>query len=343
MKRILLIKLTSLGDLLHALPALNDAYRADPEIEFDWAIDRSFSEVAAWHPAVKRLFPTSHRHWRKNLGSLSTYRSVKELIHNVREVEYDLVIDGQGNFKTALLSLLARGKRAGFDRHSVREWIAHFAYQKKCAASKKAHAIDRLRALFAQAIGYPLPQTPPDFSLKENCFTKPPFELPSSYLVFVHSAGWKTKLWPEEHWKELIKKAIQRGFHVLLPWGSPTEEQRAHRLAIIGGAKVLPRLPLSQMGYILQHAAAAVCMDTGLSHLVASLGVPSITLYGPTNPELIGSSGPRQSHLRSTLPCSPCNRKQCQFQADEAPCLAQITADAVFRQLMHSLSITQKS
>lgn len=334
MKRILLIKLTSLGDLIHALPALNDAIRADPEIEFDWAIDRGFSEVAAWHPAVKRLFPTSHRKWRKNLGSLATYKNVKELIQDLRKTEYDLVIDGQGNFKTALLSLFARGKRAGFDRHSVREWIAHFAYQKKCAASKKAHAIDRLRSLFSQAIGYPLPQTPPDFSLKEGCFTHPPFELPSSYLVFVHSAGWKTKLWPEEHWKELIRKAVQRGFHVLLPWGSKVEEERAQRLAFISGAKVLPKLPLSQMGYILKHATAAVCMDTGLSHLVAALGVPSITLYGATDSGLIGASGPNQSHLRSNLPCSPCNRKRCQFGAAEPPCLAQITPGMVFRQLI---------
>ena len=96
MKRILLIKLTSLGDLIHALPALNDAYRADPTIEFDWAIDKNFSEVATWHPAVKRFFPASHRDWLKNLIRLSTYRSLKEFIQSLRETEYDLVIDTGG-------------------------------------------------------------------------------------------------------------------------------------------------------------------------------------------------------------------------------------------------------
>jgi heptosyltransferase-1 len=337
--RILLIKLTSLGDLIHALPAINDAYAADPNIEFDWVIDQGFSEVATWHPAVKRIFTTSHRNWRKNLTSLSTYRNVKELLQTLRETKYDLVIDGQGNFKTALLSLCTRGERAGFDRHSAREWISHFAYQKKYPASRKIHAIDRLRLLFSQAIGYPLPETSPNFQLKEGCFTKPSCDLPASYLVFVHSAGWRTKLWPEEHWKALIHKATQRGFHVLLPWGSPQEEARAKRLALFGGVRVLPRLSLSEIGYVLQRTTAAVCVDTGLSHLIAALNIPSITLYGATDSGLIGASGSHQ--IQSPLSCAPCSQKKCQFQLEEPPCLAHITPDAVFKELL-GLTILQR-
>src|SRR6266571_5157702 len=135
-------------------------------------------------------------------------------------------IDGQGNFKTALLSLFARGTRAGFDRHSVREWIAHFAYQRRFAASKNAHAIDRLRRLFASALDYPIPNSPPDFRIQRERFVAPKVDLPKEYLVFVHNASWKTKLWPEAHWAELLRKSVQTGFKVLLPWGNEMEEAR---------------------------------------------------------------------------------------------------------------------
>src|SRR5712692_5676453 len=149
MKRVLLIKLTSLGDLIHALPALSDAQSARPGLEFDWVIDESFREIAAWHPAVKGVITTNHREWRGALASAETHGSISKTIEEIRANEYDLVIDGQGNFKTALLSLFSKGPRAGFDSHSVREWIAHLAYQRRYAASKSAHAIERLSCLFA--------------------------------------------------------------------------------------------------------------------------------------------------------------------------------------------------
>ena len=153
MKRVLLIKLTSLGDLIHALPALSDAQDARPGLAFDWVIDENFQEIAGWHPAVKTTITTNHREWRGSLAKAETHGSVSKTIEQIRSNEYDLVIDGQGNFKTALLSLFAKGPRAGFDSHSVREWIAHLAYQRRFAASKNAHAIERLRRLFSRVPG----------------------------------------------------------------------------------------------------------------------------------------------------------------------------------------------
>ncbi len=302
MKRVLLIKLTSLGDLIHALPALSDAKSARPELEFDWVIDENFQEIATWHPAVKSVITTNHRKWRGALAHPST-----------------------------------RGPRAGFDRHSVREWIAHLAYQRWFAASKSAHAIDRLRRLFASALDYPIPDSPPDFRIQRERFVEPKVDLPREYLVFVHNASWKTKLWPEAHWAELLRKTVQAGFKVLLPWGNNAEEARAKRLAVHPGVQVLPRLTLSEMGYVLQRAKACVCMDTGLSHLVAALNVPSITLYGSTDSGLIGASGSSQVHLRSDLPCSPCRKKTCRYTRGDNPCLQQITPDRVYTELLRQV------
>jgi len=263
---------------------------------------------------------------------------MSRLVAGIRAVEYDLVIDAQGNFKTALLSMFARGPRAGFDRHSVREWIAHLAYQRRFAVSRSAHAIERLRLLFAAALDYPVPASQPDFRIQRERFVKPKVDLPREYLVFVHSASWKTKLWPESHWEDLLKRSVQAGFRVLLPWGNSEEEARARRLAVHSGIQVLPRLSLSEMAYVLERARACVCMDTGLSHLIAALNVPSITLYGATDSGLIGASGRSQVHLRSDLDCSPCQKKTCRYSSTENPCLRQITPERVHRELLRQLN-----
>ena len=334
MPRVLLIKLTSLGDLIHALPALSDAQDARPGIEFDWVVDENFQEIALWHPAVKGIITTNHREWRGALTRTETLGSISRTIREIRANEYDLVIDGQGNFKTALLSLSAKGPRAGFDSRSVREWVAHLAYQRRFSASKNAHAIGRLRRLFAAALEYPLPDTAPDFRIQRGMLVKPSVDLPAEYLVFVHNASWKTKLWPERHWLELIRKCSESGFRILLPWGDSREEARARRLALGSGVQVLPKLSLSEIGYVIAKARACVCMDTGLSHLAAALDVPAITLYGSTDSGLIGASGASQVHIKSERFCSPCQSKICRYSSGDNPCLEGIGPDRVYGELL---------
>jgi|SRR6266850_4841008 len=334
MKRVLLIKLTSLGDLIHALPALSDAQNARPGIEFDWVIDENFQEIALWHSAVKGVITTNHRAWRGALASSETHGSISKTIEQIRASEYELVIDGQGNFKTALLSLFSKGPRAGFDSSSVREWVAHLAYQRRFAASKNAHAIERLRRLFAAALDYSVPASPPDFRIQRNRFVKPKVELPGNYLVFVHNASWKTKLWPERHWVDLIGKCAQAGFRMLLPWGNSQEEARAKRLAVRPEVQVLPGLSLSEIGYIIAGAKACVCMDTGLSHLAAALDVPAVTLYGSTDSGLIGAAGASQVHLKSERFCVPCQSKTCRYSSGDNPCMEEIGPERVFGELL---------
>jgi heptosyltransferase-1 len=337
MKRVLLIKFTSLGDLIHALPALTDAARAHPGLKFDWMIDESFAQVAKWHNAVDQVFTTSHRTWRR--GLISSIKPISALVRSVRKTQYDLVIDGQGNFKTALMSLFMRGPTAGFDRHSVREWVASLAYQRKYPASKKSHAIDRLRQLFALSLDYPCPATPPDFSIDRSHFSLLPIQTPQRYIVLIHNASWQTKIWPEEHGKRLVEWIARKGYTVYLPWGNAEEKARAHRLAVDPRAIVLPKMSLSEIGSLLLGARACVSVDTGLSHLTAALNIPSITLYGSTDSGLIGANGENQIHLISKLPCAPCNQKTCRFPSSSLnpPCLGELTPERVFEQLLRIL------
>jgi len=335
MQRILLIKFTSLGDLIHALPALTDASRAIPSLVVDWMIDKSFAEVASWHPAVGRIYPTSHRAWMKNLRA--AIRPVAALVREARKTDYDLIIDGQGNFKSALMSLCMKGTTSGFDRHSAREWVAGFAYHKKCSASLKAHAIERLRLLFSQSLGYPCPKTAPDFGIDRSRFSPLPFEAARRYLVFVHNASWKTKLWPEPNWARLLASCGEAGYTVYLPWGNEEEKERATRLGKVHpNGTLLPKLNLSEIGTLLLGASAAVCMDTGISHLAAALDVPTVTLYGATDSGLTGTHGGNQIHIRSARFCAPCSRKVCRFPGGALypPCLGEITPEQVFRSLV---------
>lgn len=336
--RVLLVKLTSMGDLIHALPAITDAARAIPGIRFDWVIDENFAEVATWHPAVTGIIRSAHRRWR------SSYRrhwgEIKQFVGQLRAEKYDLIIDGQTNLKSALVTAFARGTKCGFDKASAREYPAHWVYRRRFTHDKNDHALRRLRSLFAQALGYPMPDTPPDFGIDRSRLIPPEFSLPKDYLVFVHNASWDTKLWPETYWQQLIELAA--GQTVVLPAGNDVEWARSQRFAA-GHPQViaLPRLPLSQIAYILAHARGAVCVDTGLSHLAAALNLATVTLYGATDSGLIGATGLNQAHLQSHFACAPCYQKRCHYQGASSvqpACFVELSPELVWQRLQSILA-----
>ena len=176
--RVLLIKTSSMGDVIHTLPALTDAGNAIPGISFDWLVEDAFSEIPPWHPLVNNVIPVSLRRWRKGIFSETTRAGWKTLRLALQEREYDLVLDAQGLIKSAFLSFFAKGTRAGLNVRSARESLASLAYQKKYSVNFYQHAIVRMRQLFSSALGYPLPETgpvfglnmpPASFSSKEKC------------------------------------------------------------------------------------------------------------------------------------------------------------------------------
>jgi len=323
-----------MGDLLHVLPAITDASKAMPGLTFDWVIEENFSEVASWHPAIRSIIPSAHRRWRKNVFKAISSGECSRFYRKLRSKRYDMVLDGQTNFKSAIISLLSRGERVGLDKYSVREYIAHFAYQKKYNVTRKQHAIEILRHFFAKAFDYKHPGGAPDYGIDPSAFESEDMNMPEKYLVFVHAASWETKLWPEEFFTELLKKAEKENIPVFLPWGSLQERERA--LRIVKNCKngvVLPKMCLSSLARILTGSSGAVCVDTGLSHLAAALEVPSVNLYGPTDPELVGAIGPHQTRLVSGFKCSPCNKGKCTFNGEASvfpACFSHLTPDKVW-------------
>lgn len=311
--RVLLIKTSSLGDVIHSLPALTDAMRAIPGIRFDWVVEEGFAEIPTWHPAVERVIPVALRRWRKNLWQTWRSGEWQRCKAALGARDYDLVIDAQGLLKSALLTRYARGPVAGLDRASAREPLASRFYARGCSVPWGIHAVERVRRLFAEALGYPLPSGSGDYALDRQRLLAGRADEP--YLLLLHGTTWATKHWPERYWRELVELLGAQGWAIRLPWGSPDEKARAERLAAgLAHVTVLPKLNLAGVAAELAGARACVAVDTGLGHLAAALDVPTVSLYGPTNPGFTGAYGRGQVHLASDFPCAPCLKKRCAYQ-----------------------------
>ncbi len=328
--QVLIIKTSSLGDIIHTLPALTDAGRMIPSIRFDWVIEENFREIPGWHPLVDQVIPVAIRRWRKNLWSKQTRMELKQFCKTLRATEYDLIIDGQGLFKSLWITRLAKGKlHSGMDWTSAREPLASLFYQRKCSASWDWHAVTRLRSLFSQSLGYALPDSVADYGIDRTRLIE--VNVAQNYLVFLHGTTWVTKHWPEAYWCRLANIANEKGFLIKLPWGNDAERERAERIArSCSSAEVLPRLGLVEMAKVLAGAKAVVAVDTGLGHLAAALAVPTVSLYGPTDPVLTGALGQSQVHLAAKFSCAPCFSRECTFRDENPPCFATLPPEYVW-------------
>lgn len=345
--RVLLIKTSSLGDVLHALPAVSDASQQLAGLELDWVVETPFAAIPGWHPAVDRIIPIATRHWRKQPlafiggGARSFWR-------NLRQQHYDLVIDGQGLMRSAVIAGCARGQRCGYSRNSARESLAALGYQHRIETSVTDHAILKLRKLFAQCLGYSLPASAPDSGLRDAKFNCVGIErhLDQPYLVFLHGSSWSNKLWPRHYWQSLITIATDSGYRVLLPSGNPAEQKRATELATSSAQAIaLPPLKLDQLAAVIQRARGLVATDSGLGHLAAALARPCVSVYGPTDSTRTGTLGNQQIQIQSQRHCSPCLQRRCQFPEAtlaKPPCFNDISADTVWGKLSHLLTASSQ-
>jgi len=315
--RVLIVKTSSMGDVLHTLPALTDAAQAIPGIRFDWVVEEGFAQIPSWHAAVDRVIPVAIRRWRKAWFSAPVTAERQAFRNAVKEKQYDAIIDAQGLVKSAaLVTRLAHGVKHGMDWHSAREPLASLFYNRRHPVPKQQHAVERTRELFAKSLGYAKPQTQGDYAIAQH-FTSAAAPA-SSYAIFLHATTRDDKHWPESHWRTLISLLEGRDLQIKLPWGAPHEEARAKRLAEgFDYVDVMPKMSLEKVAQTLAGATFVVSVDTGLSHLTAALDRPNITLYGPTDPGLIGGYGKNQHICRAS-------------DGD----LAHLSADTVFNEII---------
>ena len=317
--KVCVIKTSSMGDVIHTLPALTDTQRAIPNLSIDWVVEENFAEIPRWHSAVNQIIPIALRRWRKSPFSAQIKNEWKSYRTLLQANQYDAVIDAQGLFKSAFFATrLANGVKHGYDRKSIREPIASLFYDKKYAISYQQHAVERIRQLFALSLGYELPQVKGDYGIARHFLNQ---TSEKNYVVFIHSTTRADKHWEESEWKKLIEKITALSdCEIHLPWGNEQEKARAERLTQAhSNVIVLPKLTLTELAKQLANAKAVVSVDTGLAHLTAALDKPNITLYGATDPKLIGCYGKNQHYL-------------------SASSMKEISAEQVFSQLFPFIS-----
>lgn len=298
--RVLIVKTSSMGDVLHTLPALTDALRAVTEVKFDWVVEESFAQIPTWHTAVERVIPVAIRRWRKAWFS-APVKAERQAFHDaLLSVNYDAVIDAQGLIKSAaLVTRLAKGAKHGMDWRTAREPLASLFYHHRHHIPKAQHAVERTRELFAKSLHYARPHSQGDYAIASHFMASLDENTPP-YAIFLHATTRDDKHWPEIRWREFIGSLGDSGLKIKLPWGTPHEEARAIRIAKgFGHVEVLPRMSLENIGRVLAGAKFIVSVDTGLSHLTAALNRPNITIYGPTDPSLTGGYGENQYALQN--------------------------------------------
>ncbi|MGD9943858.1 MAG: lipopolysaccharide heptosyltransferase I [Burkholderiaceae bacterium] len=279
--RIALIKTSSMGDVIHAMPVVSDLMRALPAARIDWIVEEAFAELPALQPQVAEVVPVAVRRWRRAPLARSTRAEVRAVSQRLRAAHYDHALDLQGLLKSAWVARMTRAPVAGFARGSVREPLAAWCYRDRFDVDPRLHAIERLRSLAAQAFGYQVSGAPV-FGLQAPHDDVP--GLPAGdFALLLHATSRAEKQWPDEAWCELIGRIVAGGLRVALPWGSPAERERAERLAAPhAGVCVLPRLNLRQCAAAIDRARFVVGVDTGLTHLAAALDVPCVALFAAT-------------------------------------------------------------
>ncbi len=285
--RILLVKTSSLGDVIHNLPVAADLGRQFPGIEIDWCVEESFADIPRLSPTVRETIPVAIRRWRKHLFSGVTWQEIGALRHRLASSRYDAILDTQGLLKSALISRLARGRRLGLDKGSAREPIAAHFYDQSYAVARDLHAVERNRRLAAAAFGYALPVSL-DYGIAAPTCAAP--WLPSTPIaVLLTATSRDDKLWPEAGWMALGRELTRNGLVPVLPAGNAVERARAQRIAgAIPGAIVAPPLTIHELAGVIGRAKVAIGVDTGLAHLAAALNIPTVAIYTATDPALTG-------------------------------------------------------
>ncbi|HLR17070.1 MAG TPA: lipopolysaccharide heptosyltransferase I [Alcanivoracaceae bacterium] len=339
--KILLIKMSSLGDILHTFPALTEALHYYPDLQVDWVVEGAFLDVVKYHPAVRHAIPANIRAWRKRPLHTLASGTWKQFKQQIKAERYDCIIDAQGLLKSAAVTRMGQGPKWGFDRTSAREPLSAKVLDRPVTIPWQQHAIERYRSLFAAALNYSRREGPLDYGLTAHrtSTSSPP------KILLCHGTTWANKHWPETYWRELAERLTARGWQVDFPHGNDEEQARAERLASgLPLATVLPRMTLTNVfTYLLDTVSASVAGDTGLAHLAAAAGVPGVMIFGPTDPYYSGVPSPQVVNLGADYHCAPCMSRECQYErkgeAVWPPCMEKVQPEQIELVLMRQIQL----
>jgi len=287
MDTILFVKTSSLGDVVHHMPAVTDTRRRWPRARISWLVEEAFAPLARLHPGVDEVMTVATRRWRSRLLSPATWREIAATRRQLKARAFDRIVDAQGLMRSAWLARMPKGELHGYDAKSIREPVAARFYDIHHKVARDLHAVARNRRLAALALGGDA-AAPLDYGLPRPV----PAAGGAPYAVLLHGTSRVAKEWRETDWIGLGQWLSRRGLEVVLPWGTEAERIRAERVAgAIKGSRVLPRRPLDETAATLAGAALVAGVDTGLLHLAAAYRVPVIGIFTASDPGLTGPVG----------------------------------------------------
>lgn len=283
--KILIVRVSSLGDVLHNMPMVADLRRQYPHAVIDWVVEEAYVSLVRLSPDVRHVIPFALRRWRKSLFSRTTWQEIGAMRRLLQQEHYDVVFDTQGLLKTGaimgLANVVPNGIKAGLanaTEGSGYEPVSRVFHTMSIPVDPRTHAVARGRIVAAQTLGY-TPQEQPDFGLQVPKVTCP-VQPSGPFVLFFHGTAGASKKWDEAHWMTVGQSLAGKGLQVLLPWGSAAERAAAERLAAqIPDAQVLPSLTIHEAIVLIQQARLVIGLDTGLTHIAAAYCRPTIELY----------------------------------------------------------------
>lgn len=345
--RILIVKVSALGDVVHTLPVLDYLHQVAPGIEIDWVVEERNREIVEGHPLLRKIHLVKTRAWRQAPFSIKTWREISDVKRALREAHYDITFDLQGNFKSGLISWLSGAERRyGFDRVDVREPL-NLIFTNNQVPLRRQDSHVSTRAL--RVVSVPFGRDYNGMKLSSDIFTTPEDDAAaetflstlSDGLVFLFHYGttWETKLWLEERWVELGKLVLERfpDSTILYSWGNERERAAVERIAyaVKGNSRILPGMTLKGLCAFLKKIDIVVGGDTGPVHMAAAVGTPTVSFYRSTDAKRNAPKGDYQLHVQSPLHCRACLRKEC----DRDPqCRESITVGALMQSIERILS-----
>jgi heptosyltransferase-1 len=281
MNQVLFIKTSSLGDVVHQMPAVTDARRHLPDARLVWVVEQAFAPLARLHPEVDEVVEVATRRWRSHLFQRVTWKEVHNSFRQLKSRNYDAVVDTQGIVRSAIIASMARGPKHGYDAQSIREPFASRFYDVRHSVARDQHPIARNRRLTALSLGYEV-QGGIDYGLDRTALRA---ESAKPYAMLLHATADRRKEWPEDNWIQLGRELAQRGHDIVLTWGTERERERSKRIAAaVPRATVPAREPLDVVARLIAGAEFVIGVDTGLLHLAAALGVPRVGMLGAIKP-----------------------------------------------------------
>jgi heptosyltransferase-1 len=321
--KVLIVKTSALGDVVHALPVLAWLKSADPQMEIDWLVEAGFAPLLEGHPLLRRVHRLEFKRWCRE-GRRALLKGVPAILKTLRSERYDVVFDLQGNCKSGLFTALCGAPlRYGFGKNGVREWPNLLATNHKVQLTAADHHISERSLAVARAAfpngkeapsAGPMHVLPEALSAVERGLAQLGLDR-QPLMVLQYGTTWTTKLWPLDCWQELVGRLCDEdGLRPLLIWGNDAEHEACREICRAGHGKALiwPRGTLPELVALLQKADLVVGGDTGPIHIAAAVGTPTVSIFRVTDATRNGPRGDKHSRLQAPLDCSPCLSKSCQ-------------------------------